>query len=833
MQIVKILFLLILSAVFHSPAAALDFAESHDKIQSLLSQRAYRRAADELEKMAAADKNTFVLNNYDYLLARIAETNEDLATAITNYQAVADRRSVLAGYALWHLAKIARSTGNLPLERMYLRELSLIAPADRDLLSEATRRRLARSHFESRDFPWAIAEFRADTEFPAPDVPVALPVKTSGDITGTLTGADAPDRENLVYLGRAYLLTGRADRARIVFEKLIETIPDPRRPDDFALAAVRGLDEIAVGRDEYGKAVPQLTAEKHLQRAHIYQFNRDFAHARLHYLALIARFTENSEVPTAMNQIGRGYSREKNFSKAADWFERIQAEFPDRPIAQEALYRTAGAYTRLNKPREAVSRYQKYIEQYPRADNLDRAYLNIVDTLRDQGSASRALQWTDKTSQKFTGELPEAVALFARVRIHLSRNDWTKALADLRTLQNFPRLGGTSVPGGTTQSEVRFLKGYVLEQLEQFGEATDVYLSIPDGRGLYYGWRATRRLAGLAEDPRVKGLFNEKKRKLAGDLTDPDPVARVRAAQFLLRLGVGQEYRAQLLKRIKQEYSELPRYAGLPDERLLGYGRRKIYSSRRPVADARHQTLADELLFLGLYDEGTPELDVALSESPGERNENQKYTLAVFYRRGDLANRAIAYIEPKWRKIPADFQIELIPRRQSRLLYPAPYRESLLRYAKPRGVDPRFVLAIMRQESRFRADVKSVAAARGLMQFISSTAREIAAETGRPHFRQDDLYHPPTAILFGSAYISNLFEMFPGQPEAVAASYNGGEDNMQRWLARSSANEPDRYVPEILYAQTKDYVFRVMQNYRMYRTLYDEELRFRQNIADR
>jgi soluble lytic murein transglycosylase len=58
----------------------------------------------------------------------------------------------------------------------------------------------------------------------------------------------------------------------------------------------------------------------------------------------------------------------------------------------------------------------------------------------------------------------------------------------------------------------------------------------------------------------------------------------------------------------------------------------------------------------------------------------------------------------------------------------------------------------------------------------------------------------------------------------VAASYNGGEDNMKRWLARSRSREPERYVPEIAFSQSKDYVYRVMANYRMYRHLYTEDL---------
>jgi soluble lytic murein transglycosylase len=139
-------------------------------------------------------------------------------------------------------------------------------------------------------------------------------------------------------------------------------------------------------------------------------------------------------------------------------------------------------------------------------------------------------------------------------------------------------------------------------------------------------------------------------------------------------------------------------------------------------------------------------------------------------------------------------------------------------------VDPRFVLSIARQESRFQVEAKSVAAARGMMQFIPATASEIAAQLNMTNFEQDDLYNADMAILFGSQYLANLFKQFPDQPQAVAGSYNGGADNLARWIARSKSSEADRYVPEIGFTQTKDYVYKVLANFWTYQRLYDAQL---------
>jgi soluble lytic murein transglycosylase len=131
----------------------------------------------------------------------------------------------------------------------------------------------------------------------------------------------------------------------------------------------------------------------------------------------------------------------------------------------------------------------------------------------------------------------------------------------------------------------------------------------------------------------------------------------------------------------------------------------------------------------------------------------------------------------------------------------------------------------MKQESGFDPDARSGSAASGLMQFISSTADKIAIELGHSELEPDDLFHPSTSIMLGSQYVADLFKLFPDKPEAVAAAYNGGEDNVARWLDRSRTDQPERYVPEIMYAQSKDYVYRVMANYRMYRLIYDRDLR--------
>lgn len=156
--------------------------------------------------------------------------------------------------------------------------------------------------------------------------------------------------------------------------------------------------------------------------------------------------------------------------------------------------------------------------------------------------------------------------------------------------------------------------------------------------------------------------------------------------------------------------------------------------------------------------------------------------------------------------------------------FPVLYRAELIRSARSRNIDPRFVLAIMKQESSFRANAKSPAAARGLLQLVFDTALKYNKKAGYPNLQPDDLYQPAVNIAIGSVYIQELKDEFGGLYEAIAASYNGGEDNALRWLERSKPKDAGIFSAEVGFAESKNYVFKVMNNYRIYRALYTEDL---------
>ena len=766
-------------------AAALSALAQPERITAAVEAADWQTARAEINKLRSSNETLFRDKNYDYLLGRIAERTGDLAAASASYQTIAANNSKLREYALWRLAKFARATGDLVLERERLQQLIATAPSS--LLFEAATLRLSESFFESGDFAAAANS--------------AKPLTLSKNVNVA--------REGAALIAAALARAGKQAEARDAYTKLVMQMPDSSRPDDYALEAVRQLDA-------FDNNSPSLSEADHLLRASVYQFNRDFAGARVHYQAVIDRFPQSTTVPNAMFQIARGLYNEAKYDDAAKLFQKVFDSSPQSTSARDALGFLGSTYVRMKRVDDAVSAYKLLIDRFPDAPNPERPYLNIIDGLHEAGRYTEALNWVQQTRARFKNDLGGALALFAQLRIHLAQGSWSTVVRDSDELLKLSDLGGTRVGGGTTPAEVNFLRAYALEQLGRTEEAIAGYLSIPDGRNEYYGQRATQRLLALAVSDKSRTLVRNRLNALLGESRTAGAAGQYEqsraAAQAALRLTDDAQIRSEALKQVQAAYNALPTY------RLPQFNRISLLKQQPPSGD--HESLADNLLLLGLYDEALPELIAARGAN---KTPDEDYTIALLSLRAGIPNRAVRFAEQIWKPVPADYLIELAPRELVELLYPAPFRDSLLQNGNP-NVDPRFVLSIARQESRFQADAKSVAAARGMMQFIASTANEIAAQLKLQNFQQDDLYNPDTSIRFGSQYLANLFQQFPNQPQAVAGSYNGGADNLARWITRSRANDADRYVPEIGFSQTKDYVYKVLANFWNYQRLYDAKL---------
>ena len=148
----------------------------------------------------------------------------------------------------------------------------------------------------------------------------------------------------------------------------------------------------------------------------------------------------------------------------------------------------------------------------------------------------------------------------------------------------------------------------------------------------------------------------------------------------------------------------------------------------------------------------------------------------------------------------------------------------------PHKVEKPLVLAIVRQESAFRAGAVSSAGARGLMQLLPSTAKQMATGLKIPFAREKLTTDPNYNLKLGQAYFSKLLNEFNGSYVLALAAYNAGPHRVKRWTQQNghpgdSIAQSIDWIELIPFAETRNYVQRVLENLQIYRqTLNQAEL---------
>ena len=157
------------------------------------------------------------------------------------------------------------------------------------------------------------------------------------------------------------------------------------------------------------------------------------------------------------------------------------------------------------------------------------------------------------------------------------------------------------------------------------------------------------------------------------------------------------------------------------------------------------------------------------------------------------------------------------------LALPLAHEDIIRQQASEKELDPSLLAAVIYAESRF-TDATSGAGARGLMQITPQTARYIANLSGGTAFEQGDLSTPQINISYGAYYLRYLLRRYHQNTVLALAAYNGGEGNVDRWLADASLSERAFSKEQIPFTETREYVDRVLDARVRYREEYSREL---------
>ncbi len=124
---------------------------------------------------------------------------------------------------------------------------------------------------------------------------------------------------------------------------------------------------------------------------------------------------------------------------------------------------------------------------------------------------------------------------------------------------------------------------------------------------------------------------------------------------------------------------------------------------------------------------------------------------------------------------------------------------------------------IIRQESSFDRAAVSPVGARGMMQLMPATAREVSGKLGLSYDLSRLTQDPSYNVMLGSQYFETLVNYWGGNAPLAVASYNAGMGNVRRWVAengdpRLPGVDVIRWIEEIPFSETRGYVQRVLEN---------------------
>ncbi len=701
----------------------------------------------------------------------------------------------LGGLALYHLARAAQADGD-EQEAARLRERLIFGQVEGAYRDRAVTDQLA--FLSARDDPAALLAFadrlggsvsagtRRQIQARAVEGMIARDEREAARTRGLalLRERETDDSALRVFraLDRPELLAGMAPAD---VRTLGETARHHRQFDRAAALLGRALEGMAAGRDE------QLFA---LGRA---QFGgEDYAAAERSYLqgAAVAQDAE---------------------SKANLLYHAARAALLQGQDGRAESYLTRALGTGIATPRASPRRRRGRrgpAEASPRAAIVLTTRLRLRLAARRYEDAQADLREVRRLFPGGTGWVDATVA-YAAAMVGAGRD--ADALAALR-----------AVPAPLTDAgqgaEADYWAGRARERRDPEG-AVAAYLRVLRAEvPTHFAHLARSRVhAGALARPAsrlaVQRAGEADRRRAAGD------AAGARAAQTdaLLLAPPGTE--GEALEALRRLYAEQPVYRDVLELKPYQLPALPVQppTSALPAAEpAPAEAMAvrrfDLLLALGLFDDAAELVAQRYPLSPPA----SALTRALVLHEAGVTRRSIHAVEILMTEVPDDYRPQLLPPVLRRLLYPRDYYALILEDARQHRADPRLVLAIMREESRFDPRARSVSSARGLLQFILGTARQVGSQLGLVEVSPEDLYEPRIVIRLGAKHLGDLTADFDGNPYRVAAAYNAGPVQARLWTRMAAGPADDAFLTAINFDETKRYVGKVMNSYQRYGEIY-------------
>jgi soluble lytic murein transglycosylase len=164
-----------------------------------------------------------------------------------------------------------------------------------------------------------------------------------------------------------------------------------------------------------------------------------------------------------------------------------------------------------------------------------------------------------------------------------------------------------------------------------------------------------------------------------------------------------------------------------------------------------------------------------------------------------------------------------MPSWYARVWYPMEHAAAIKAEAAAFEVDADLIAAVIYRESKFGEDARSTRGAVGLMQVLPETAQWIHRQSLAPAAPPERLAEPEVNIAYGAWYLHYLIEKYGSQDLALAA-YNGGETNLQAWVADANRHGHPLDMRSIPFSETRSFVAAVHDARAVYRRAWPDTL---------
>ena len=175
-----------------------------------------------------------------------------------------------------------------------------------------------------------------------------------------------------------------------------------------------------------------------------------------------------------------------------------------------------------------------------------------------------------------------------------------------------------------------------------------------------------------------------------------------------------------------------------------------------------------------------------------------------------IARDAIAKMEIKPPYMSASYK----------LAYPRYWIDEINIAGQKLELDPYLIIALIREESYFNENAKSISNAAGLMQLMPATANYMISMLSDNIPSYTNLENPRMNMYLGCNYLKYLYDRFNNDLFVVAA-YNGGEGSVNKWSGIYSTADYDEFIENIPFDETRNYVKKVFRSYHLYRKIYE------------